>query len=58
MKARTAFDLVMTCATARRAPPDCVTEKNLALEKVIEALAGEIRRILTPEEEQPEEKLP
>ena len=55
MKARTAFDLVLKCATARRAGFDCWAEKDRALDAVIDALAGEIRRILTPEEEQPEE---
>lgn len=56
MKAVTAFDLLLKCATARRASDGaCWDEKNEALDAVIDALSSELRRILTPSADETKE---
>lgn len=52
-----AFDLLMQCAAARRAPPSDtgVSEKNRALDVVLATLGGELRRVLSPLEDDEQE---
>lgn len=52
MKAVTAFDLLLKCAVALRADGAYVAEKNAALSAVIDVLSSEIRRILTPDDDE------